>query len=177
MSTQLIKPNYLVIFPPTQHHSFFRNLPPLFSEVVRLEWSNACTTAVLLKTTCLRLITRLFLVTTVAFQQPVKNDDCGNVSHLTTVPWGTYNFTQWQNRNYDLISNILRGDVWSQVLDGLEVCMHEGNSPWGILTSSVIYHWADARQHGMYLLSIIKKPKKLMTLSVYVSVLQEITDK
>ena len=29
-STQLIKPNYLVILPPTQHHSFFRNLPPLF---------------------------------------------------------------------------------------------------------------------------------------------------
>ena len=29
MSTQLIKPNYLVILP-TQHHSFFRNLPPLF---------------------------------------------------------------------------------------------------------------------------------------------------
>ena len=23
------KPNYLVILPPTQHHSFFRNLPPL----------------------------------------------------------------------------------------------------------------------------------------------------
>ena len=30
LSTQLIKPNYLVIHPPTQHHSFFRNLPPLF---------------------------------------------------------------------------------------------------------------------------------------------------
>ena len=30
LSTQLIKPNYLVIRPPTQHHSFFRNLPPLF---------------------------------------------------------------------------------------------------------------------------------------------------
>ena len=29
-SSQLIKPNYLVILPPTQHHSFFRNLPPLF---------------------------------------------------------------------------------------------------------------------------------------------------
>ena len=28
LSTQLIKPNYLVILPPTQHHSFFRNLPP-----------------------------------------------------------------------------------------------------------------------------------------------------
>ena len=27
LSTQLIKPNYLVILPPTQHHSFFRNLP------------------------------------------------------------------------------------------------------------------------------------------------------
>ena len=30
LSTQLIKPNYLVILPLTQHHSFFRNLPPLF---------------------------------------------------------------------------------------------------------------------------------------------------
>ena len=30
LSTQLITPNYLVILPPTQHHSFFRNLPPLF---------------------------------------------------------------------------------------------------------------------------------------------------
>ena len=29
LSTQLIKPNYLVILPPTQHHSFFTNLPPL----------------------------------------------------------------------------------------------------------------------------------------------------
>ena len=28
LSTQLIKPNHLVILPPTQHHSFFRNLPP-----------------------------------------------------------------------------------------------------------------------------------------------------
>ena len=27
LSTQLIKPNYLVILPPTQHHSFFRNVP------------------------------------------------------------------------------------------------------------------------------------------------------
>ena len=30
LSIQLIKPNYSVILPPTQHHSFFRNLPPLF---------------------------------------------------------------------------------------------------------------------------------------------------
>ena len=29
LSTQLIKPNYLVIFPPMLHHTFFRNLPPL----------------------------------------------------------------------------------------------------------------------------------------------------
>ena len=29
LSTQLIKPNYLVTLPPTQHHSFFRNLPHL----------------------------------------------------------------------------------------------------------------------------------------------------
>ena len=31
MSTQLIKPNYLVILPPTQHHSFFRNFPHFFN--------------------------------------------------------------------------------------------------------------------------------------------------
>ena len=31
LSTQLIKPNYLVILPPTQHPSFFRDLPPLFN--------------------------------------------------------------------------------------------------------------------------------------------------
>ena len=37
LSTQLIKPNYLVILPLTQHHSFFRNLPPLFDlNLVRL---------------------------------------------------------------------------------------------------------------------------------------------
>ena len=29
MSTQLIKPDYLVTLPPTQYHSFSRNLPPL----------------------------------------------------------------------------------------------------------------------------------------------------
>ena len=34
MSTQLIKPNYLVILPPTQHHSFFRNLPRSVIEVL-----------------------------------------------------------------------------------------------------------------------------------------------
>ena len=28
LSTQLIKPNYLVLLLPTQHHSFFRYLPP-----------------------------------------------------------------------------------------------------------------------------------------------------
>ena len=32
LSTQFIKPNYLVILPPTQRHSFFRNLPPLFEK-------------------------------------------------------------------------------------------------------------------------------------------------
>ena len=31
LTTQLIKPNYLVILPPTQLHSFVRNLPPLFA--------------------------------------------------------------------------------------------------------------------------------------------------
>ena len=30
ISTQLIKPNYLVILPPLQQHSFFRNLSSLF---------------------------------------------------------------------------------------------------------------------------------------------------
>ena len=35
LSTQLIKPNYLVILPLTQHHSFFRNLPHLF-EVIKI---------------------------------------------------------------------------------------------------------------------------------------------
>ena len=30
LSTQLIKPNCLVILSPTQHHSFFRNLPPAY---------------------------------------------------------------------------------------------------------------------------------------------------
>ena len=34
LSTQLIKPNYLVILPPTQHHSFFRNLPPYFFRLI-----------------------------------------------------------------------------------------------------------------------------------------------
>ena len=33
MSTQLIKPDYLVILPPTQHHCFFRNLPPFSKEL------------------------------------------------------------------------------------------------------------------------------------------------
>ena len=28
----MIKPNYPVILPPTQHHSFFRNLPPYDTE-------------------------------------------------------------------------------------------------------------------------------------------------
>ena len=36
LSTQLIKTNYLVILPPTQHHSFFRNLPPLLNLVSRV---------------------------------------------------------------------------------------------------------------------------------------------
>ena len=29
LSTQLIKPNYFVILPPTQLHSLYRNVPPL----------------------------------------------------------------------------------------------------------------------------------------------------
>ena len=36
LSTQLIKPYYLVILPPTQHHSSFRNLPPLFEKQTRI---------------------------------------------------------------------------------------------------------------------------------------------
>ena len=36
LSAQLIKPNYLVILPPTQHHSFFRNLPPLSGQFYSL---------------------------------------------------------------------------------------------------------------------------------------------
>ena len=41
MSTQLIKPNYLVILPPMQHHSFFRNIPPLFVSITSFfEWFN-----------------------------------------------------------------------------------------------------------------------------------------
>ena len=38
LSTQLIKPDYFVILPPTQHHSFFRNLLSLLACIV---WS-AC---------------------------------------------------------------------------------------------------------------------------------------
>ena len=30
LSTLLTKPNYLVTLPPMQHHSFFRNLSPLY---------------------------------------------------------------------------------------------------------------------------------------------------
>ena len=37
LSTQLIKPNYLVILPWMQHHSFFRNLPPLYKKLTWLE--------------------------------------------------------------------------------------------------------------------------------------------
>ena len=40
LSTQAIEPmvNYLVILPPTQHHSFFRNLPPLDSTLVHVSF-------------------------------------------------------------------------------------------------------------------------------------------
>ena len=38
LSTHLIKPNYLVVLPPTQHHSFFRNLPSLAGIV---EWNGS----------------------------------------------------------------------------------------------------------------------------------------
>ena len=39
LSTQLIKPNYLVILPPTQRHSFFRNLPPSLLCLPGCDWS------------------------------------------------------------------------------------------------------------------------------------------
>ena len=39
LSTQLIKPNYLVILPPTQRHSFFRNLPPSLLCLHDCDWS------------------------------------------------------------------------------------------------------------------------------------------
>ena len=43
LSTQLIKPNYLVILPPTQHHSFFRNLPQAngFFATERFRWHSS----------------------------------------------------------------------------------------------------------------------------------------
>ena len=34
LSIQLIKPSYVEILPPTQHHSFLRNLPSLFLNYV-----------------------------------------------------------------------------------------------------------------------------------------------
>ena len=40
LSTQLIKPNYLVILSPTQHHSFFRNLPPVCYPLVKFSFFN-----------------------------------------------------------------------------------------------------------------------------------------
>ena len=40
--THLIKPNYLVVLPPTQHYSFFRNLPPLISHLVS-QSATSCT--------------------------------------------------------------------------------------------------------------------------------------
>ena len=33
LSTQLIRPHYLVTLPPTKHHSFFRNLLPLLMRI------------------------------------------------------------------------------------------------------------------------------------------------
>ena len=45
LSTQPIKPNYLGIptppsplTPPTQHHSFFRNIPPSYFSLSDLTW-------------------------------------------------------------------------------------------------------------------------------------------
>ena len=40
LSIQLIKPSYFVTLPPTQHHSFFRNLP-LFIQKLN-DWSPTC---------------------------------------------------------------------------------------------------------------------------------------
>ena len=41
LSTQLIKPNYLVIVPPTQHHNFFRSLPPWYISLLILTFLNS----------------------------------------------------------------------------------------------------------------------------------------
>ena len=41
LSTQLIKPNYLVILPPTQHHGFFRNLPISYISLLILTFLNS----------------------------------------------------------------------------------------------------------------------------------------
>ena len=35
VGAELIKPNYLVILPPTQHHGFFRNLYPVYLKAIR----------------------------------------------------------------------------------------------------------------------------------------------
>ena len=60
MSTQLIKPNYLVILPPTQHHSFFRNLPPPTQD---LHCSNAKKTpSTVLRNYCLSQHTICFVL-------------------------------------------------------------------------------------------------------------------
>ena len=40
LSTQLIKPNFLVILPPTQPHSFFINLPALFLLLKNILWKS-----------------------------------------------------------------------------------------------------------------------------------------
>ena len=44
LSTQLIKPNILVIVPPTQHHSFCRNLSPLLLGSKQRGEQSACRT-------------------------------------------------------------------------------------------------------------------------------------
>ena len=41
LPTQLIKPNYLVILPPTQHHSFFQKSPPSYISLSILTFLNS----------------------------------------------------------------------------------------------------------------------------------------
>ena len=47
LSTQLIKPNYPVILPPTQHHSVFRNLPHSTPVQLRVSWIEQATEEVM----------------------------------------------------------------------------------------------------------------------------------
>ena len=56
LSTQLIKPNYLVLLSPTQHHSFFRNLPTYIHQAL---WSDFDSCKILMFTPQVLLITKI----------------------------------------------------------------------------------------------------------------------